>query len=183
MNGLSTMKDRNILETSSINQAIALARKKAKDNLLFDALDICEDVLEKFPMNRDSKNIIKDIRSDPASSLMAEEAFLEGNALYQRGDLEGALNCFKKSVRIAPNHFKSYFNMAVVFQNTGYLVDAIRNYIEVLVHNTSTPDVYSNAGAVLRDVRFSEYETKFDLLFYKSLSKETMLGRLKSALL
>ena len=165
------MKDGNILQTSSITQAIALARKKVKNNLLFDALDICEDVLEKFPMNRDSKNIIKDIRSDPASSLMAEETFLEGNTLYQRGDLEGALNCFKKSVRIAPNHFKSHFNMAVVFQNTGYLVDAIRSYIQVLAHNTSTPDVYSNAGAVLRDVRFSEYETKFDTFILQILEE------------
>ena len=165
------MKDGNILQTSSITQAIALARKKVKNNLLFDALDICEDVLEKFPMNRDSKNIIKNIRSDPASSLMAEETFLEGNTLYQRGDLEGALNCFKKSVRIAPNHFKSYFNMAVVFQNTGYLVDAIRSYIQVLAHNTSTPDVYSNVGAVLRDVRFSEYETKFDTFILQILEE------------
>ena len=165
------MKDRNILQTSSISQAIALAQKKVKDNLLFDALDICEDVLEKFPMNRDSKKIIKNIRSDPASSLMAEEKFLEGNALYQRGDLEGALNCFKKSVRIAPNHFKSHFNMAVVFQNTGYLVDAIRSYIQVLAHNTSTPDVYSNAGAVLRDVRFSEYETEFDTFILQILEE------------
>ena len=31
------MKDRNILQTSSITQAIALARKKVKDNLLFDS--------------------------------------------------------------------------------------------------------------------------------------------------
>ena len=171
MDGFSTMKDRNILQTSSISQAIALAHKKVKDNLLFDALDICEDVLEKFPMNRDSKKIIKNIRSDPASSLMAEEKFLEGNALYQRGELEGALNCFKKSVRISPNHFKSHFNMAVVFQNTGYLVDAIRSYIQVLAHNTSTPDVYSNAGAVLRDVRFSEYETEFDTFILQILEE------------
>ena len=165
------MNYKNILETSSISQAIALARRKVEDNLLIDALDICEDVLEKFPMNRDSKNIIKNIRSDPASSLMAEEKFLEGNALYQRGDFEGALNCFKKSVRIAPNHFKSHFNMAVVFQNAGYLVDAIRSYIQVLAHNTSTPDVYSNAGAVLRDVRFSEYETEFDTFILQILEE------------
>ena len=156
------MKDNNILETSSITQAVALARRKVKDNLLVDALDICEDILKKFPMNRDSKSIIKNIRSNPSSKLLAEKIFQEGNVLYQRGDLGGALNCFKKSVRISPNHLKSYFNIAVVFQNTGYLVDAISNYIQVLSFDSSIPDVYSNAGAILRDVRFAEYEPKFE---------------------
>ena len=99
------MNDKNIIETSSITQAIALARRKVEDNLLIDALDICEDILKKYPMNRDSKSIIKKIRSDPASNLLAEKIFQEGNVLYQRGDLEGALNCFKKSVRICSKSF------------------------------------------------------------------------------
>ncbi len=165
------MNDKNIIETSSITQAIALARRKVEDNLLIDALDICEDILKKYPMNRDSKSIIKKIRSDPASKLWAEKIFEEGNVLYQRGDLGGALNCFKKSVRISPNHFKSYFNMAVVFQNTGYLVDAISNYIQVLSCNPSITDVYSNAGAILRDVRFAEYEPKFDTFVLQILEE------------
>ena len=129
------MKGKNISKSSSVHQEIASARKKVKDNLPFDAIDICENILKKFPMNRDSINILKNIRSDPASKLSAEKIFQEGNVLYQRGDLGGALHCFKKSVRISPNHFKSYFNMAVVFQNTGYLVDAISNYIQVAAHH------------------------------------------------
>ena len=165
------MNYKNILETSSITQAIALARKKIEDNLLIDALDICEEILNKYPMNRDSKRIIKNIRSDPASKLLADKIFQEGNVLYQKGDLGGALNCFKKSVSIDPNHFKSYFNMAVVFQNTGYLVDAIKNYIQVLKFNPSTPDVYSHAGAILRNVRFSEYESGFDTFVLQILDE------------
>ena len=55
------MNYKNILETSSISQAIALARRKVKDNLPIDALDICEEILNKFPMNRDSKIIIGNI--------------------------------------------------------------------------------------------------------------------------
>ena len=62
--------------------------------------------------------------------------------------------------------------MAVVFQNTGYLVDAIRKlHSSAQVHNPSTPDVYSNAGAILRDVRFSEYETKFDTFVLQILEE------------
>ena len=67
------MNYKNILETSSISQAIALARRKVEDNLLIDALDICEAILNKFPMNRDSKIIIENIISDPSSNLLAEK--------------------------------------------------------------------------------------------------------------
>ena len=81
------MNYKNILETSSISQAIALARRKVEDNLLIDALDICEEILNKFPMNRDSKIIIENIISDPSSNLLAEKIFQEGNVLYQKGDL------------------------------------------------------------------------------------------------
>ena len=165
------MNYKNILETSSISQAIALARRKVEDNLLIDALDICEEILNKFPMNRDSKIIIENIISDPSSNLLAEKIFQEGNVLYQKGDLGGALNCFKKSVRICPNHFKSYFNMAVVFQNTGYLVDAIENYIQVLKYNPSAPDAYSHVGAILRDVRFPKYESRFDTFVLQILEE------------
>ena len=165
------MQGKNILETLSIHQAIALARRKVKDNLPFDAMDICEDILKKFPVNKDSKNIIKNIRSDPASKLLAEEIFQEGNALYQKGDPGEALSCFKKSVRISPSHFKSYFNMAVVFQNAGYLVEAMSNYIQVLTYNPSITGVYSNAGAILRDMRFSEYDSKFDTFILQILEE------------
>ena len=171
MDGFSKLKVKNILESLSIHQAMALARRKVKENLPYDALDICEDILEKFPMHRGSKNIIKDIRSDPSSNLLAEETFQQGNSLYQRGDLEEALIFFKKSVRICPDHFKSYFNMAVVFQNTGYLVDAIENYLQVLRYKPSSSDVYSNVGAILRDVRFAEYEPKFDAFFLEILEE------------
>ena len=170
------MNYKNILEASSISQAIALARRKVKDNLPIDALDICEEILNKFPMNRDSKIIIENIISDPSSNLLAEKIFQEGNVLYQKGDLGGALNCFKKSVRICPNHFKSYFNMAVVFQNTGYLVDAIENYIQVLKFNPSTPDAYSHAGAILRDVRFPKYDSRFDTFVLQILSSRSEFG-------
>ena len=150
---------------------MASARRKVKENLPYDALDICEDILEKFPMHRDSKNLIKDIRSDPSSNLLAEETFQQGNSLYQRGDLEEALIFFKKSVRICPDHFKSYFNIAVVFQNTGHLVDAIENYLQVLRYKPSSTDVYSNVGAILRDVRFAEYEPKFDVFVLEILEE------------
>ena len=150
---------------------MALARRKVKENLLYDALDICEDILEKFPMHRESKNLIKDIRSDPSSNLLAEQTFQQGNSLYQRGDLEEALIFFKKSVRICPDHFKSYFNIAVVFQNTGHLVDAIENYLKVLRYKPSSTDVYSNVGAILRDVRFAEYEPKFDAFVLEILEE------------
>ena len=90
------MNYKNILETSSISQAIALARRKVEDNLLIDALDICEAILNKFPMNRDSKIIIENIISDPSSNLLAEKIFQEGNVLYQKGDLGGGIKLFQE---------------------------------------------------------------------------------------
>ena len=49
------------------------------NELFFDALDICEAILNKFPMNRDSKIIIENIISDPSSNLLAEKIFQEGH--------------------------------------------------------------------------------------------------------
>ena len=76
------VKDKNTVESLSISQALALARKKFKRNLLFDALDICDDILKTFPDNKGSKDLIKKITTDRSAEILADTCFQDGNSLY-----------------------------------------------------------------------------------------------------
>jgi len=167
------VKDKNTVESLSISQALALARKKFKRNLLFDALDICDDILKTFPDNKGSKDLIKKITTDRSAEILAETCFQDGNSLYQKGEFDAAINYYKKSLRVSPGYFKAYFNMAVVFQNRGHLYEAIENYIQVLSYNPSTPDAYFNVASILRVIRFSKYKQEFDGVILEILNKGT----------
>ena len=57
----------NILDNLDLEKAIKLGQRKAKEGLLTEALDICQDITERFPHNKKAKELLKKVLAQGAS--------------------------------------------------------------------------------------------------------------------
>ena len=74
-----------------------------------------------------------------------------GNALAKEGDLPKAINHYRESIRLKPDHAKAYNNLGIALAKQGKVKDAIRHYSEALRLNSGYAQAYNNLGAALTE--------------------------------
>ena len=74
-----------------------------------------------------------------------------GVALKDKGDLEAAIDSFKKTIKIKPNYAEAYNNMGVALRDKDDLEFAIESYKQAIKIKPDYADAYLNMGNTLHD--------------------------------
>ena len=83
---------KSILENLNLKEALQLARTKKKEKSYDEVASICSDILLKFPRNRNSKELLKE--------LPYEDFFYRGNDCLHKGDIESAISYYRNALNI-----------------------------------------------------------------------------------
>jgi serine/threonine-protein kinase len=81
------------------------------------------------------------------TSLTAEEHFRRGNELIQAGELEKAVDEYKRALEMEPGNVDALTNLGVVYYNLGQLDDAVEQYSKALEVAPDDADIHSNLAA------------------------------------
>lgn len=98
---MSVGKKTSILDSLNIKDAIKLAKRKAKEGQLTTAIDICNDMLDRHPHNKDARVLIKTLSSQEKLQLTRHQdpPALELSPLigfYKEGELQSALDLVQR---------------------------------------------------------------------------------------
>jgi tetratricopeptide (TPR) repeat protein len=74
-----------------------------------------------------------------------------GNAHAKEGNLPKAINHYRESIRLKPDHAKAYNNLGIALAKQGKVKDAIRHYSEALRLNSGYAQAYNNLGVALTE--------------------------------
>ncbi|MDB0035777.1 tetratricopeptide repeat protein [Planktomarina temperata] len=146
----------NTLDTLKLDQAINLAKKKAKDGSPEDAIRIYQDILVKFPKNNraidgikrlpvgttDKTAKAKDLPKDQMQSLIN---------LYTQGKLKQTLEESIALLQRFPNACFLYNIRGIVFRALGQLDASIEAYTKALTIKPDYVEAYYNMGNVLKE--------------------------------
>ncbi len=105
----------------------------------------------------------------------AELLFKKGNTHYINGELDSALTCYKKAVKIMPSYFQARYNIGAISQNKGDFSTAIDEYVKVIRIRPEAIDAHYNLGATLRNFEFSEYKDKTADVILEILNQEKLI--------
>jgi 2-polyprenyl-3-methyl-5-hydroxy-6-metoxy-1,4-benzoquinol methylase len=117
------------------------------------------------------KSMVKANSKKSSANLLFEE----GNAHFVKGELDSALACYKKAVKIKPSFFQARYNIAAISQNRGDFSTAIDEYEKVIRIRPEAIDAYYNLGATLRNFKFSEYKDKLADVILEILKQEKFI--------
>jgi Tfp pilus assembly protein PilF/glutathione synthase/RimK-type ligase-like ATP-grasp enzyme len=84
--------------------------------------------------------------------LLAEEFYNLANELQELGQLERAVDNYRRSLEIYPNYAEVHNNLGNVLCELGQAEEAVSSYQRALVINPDYADAHSNLGNVLRDL-------------------------------
>jgi len=129
----------NILDTIKLDKAFRLAKQKSKDGQLQEAKNICTDILQKFPKNKQALTVIQ---------ILAEAYNSIANAQMQKGDSEAAIDSYKQAISIEPDYAEAYYNIAILLENNGNPDAAIDSYKRVLKIIPNYAGAYNNIGNI-----------------------------------
>ena len=146
----------NILDTLKLDQAIKLAKKKAKDDDPEQAKRIYQDILTKFPKNKRASDGLKALPSRPVSKVSKAQDPPQDQLqslvnLYSQGQLQQAL---KQAETLVPQfpHSASLFNIqGAVHKGLGQLDLSIEAYNKALAIKPDYVEVYYNMGVTLKE--------------------------------
>jgi tetratricopeptide (TPR) repeat protein len=146
----------NILDSLNIKEALKLAKRKAKEGQFTESINICNNILERYPLNKDCRVFIKTLpsqekpqltgRQDPSSS---ELSSLIG--FYKEGKFQSALEVVQRLQKV--------YTCSVVLNDLGgefaselgFLDTAIEYFSKSLEINPSAGmTFYSLANALKR---------------------------------
>jgi len=97
-----------------------------------------------------------------------EHYFRQGNEFIQAGELEKAVDEYKKALEIEPENVDALTNLGVVYYNLGRLDEAIDQYSKALAIAPDDADIHSNLAAAYVqtnqfDKALEEYQTAVTL--------------------
>jgi tetratricopeptide (TPR) repeat protein len=79
---------------------------------------------------------------------LAENYYLTGNAWYEKGDLDKALDAFDQAIRIYPNLSTAYWARGAIRDRKGQYDQAIADYSEAIRIDPHLAEAYNNRGIV-----------------------------------
>jgi serine/threonine protein kinase/Flp pilus assembly protein TadD len=74
-----------------------------------------------------------------------------GSALGEKGDLEGAIRCFRAACRIGPNYAAAHHGLGIALRDQDRLDEAIAEFRQALQIKNDIPEAHHNLGKALLD--------------------------------
>jgi tetratricopeptide (TPR) repeat protein len=150
----STQSEVNVLDTKNLNQALRLAKKKAKDGFNADAKKIYQNIIDRFPRNSKALEGLKSLFQETVTEVEGQEP--EQNQLqslidlYSKGQLQQVLAQAEQMLLRFPKSFSLYNILGAASAGLNKLDVAIDNYKQALNINPNHFVSYNNMGNALR---------------------------------
>ena len=152
----ATPKQPNILDSLKLDQAIKLAKKKAKDGPPEEAKRIYQDILTKFPKNKSARDGLKGLVGRPvgkASKVQEppQAQIQELINLYSQGQLQLALKQAETLVTQFPVSAILFNIQGAVLKGLGQFGLSVEAYNKALAIKPDHADAYNNMGNALKE--------------------------------
>ena len=149
-------KHSNILDGLKLDQALSLARKKARGGDTGEAKRIYQDILAKFPKNKRARDGLKGLSSGPVGkeSKVQDPPHEQLQALinlYSQGQLKQALDQANILLQKFPSSSVLYNICGAVYKDLGQFDASIEAFSRALTIQPDYADAYNNKGLVLKD--------------------------------
>jgi tetratricopeptide (TPR) repeat protein len=123
-----------------------------------EAVQILQTAVEKDPGNNQISNYLNGIldntlQNNKAGSVQidAQEALQRGISFHQTGQLDEAIQWYRKVLDIQPKNIAAFCNIGVVLQSQGKLSEAIVSYKKAISIKPDYASAYSNLGYALQE--------------------------------
>jgi len=103
--------------------AYSMGLAKFRQEKFFEAVKLFRKALELYPYHETARVAIKTV---------AKKFFNDGNTAYRRGDLDGAMESFKKALEIDSTFFQAHYQIGVIQSKLGDKAKAIVHYQKAL---------------------------------------------------
>ena len=149
-------KQPNILDSLKLDQALSLARKKARGGDTGEAKRIYQDILAKFPKNKRARDGLKGLSSGPVGkeSKVQDPPHEQLQALinlYSQGQLQQALHEAETLVQKFPQSAILFNVQGAVFKDLGQLDQSIEAYNKALATKPDYAEAYNNMGNTFKE--------------------------------
>jgi tetratricopeptide (TPR) repeat protein len=146
----------NILDTLKLDQAIKLAKKKAKDGSIEEAKRIYQDILTKLPKNKRASDGLKALVSRSAGQAPKvqnppQDQLQSLINLYNQGQLHLALKQAETLVQKFPKSAVLFNIQGAVLKGLGQIDLSIEAYNKALAIKPDYADAYNNMGNALQE--------------------------------
>ena len=146
----------NVLDRLKLDQAIRLAKKKAKEESPEESKRIYDDILTRFPKNKRALDGIKSLSggSIGKASMVKEPPQDQQQSLIklcQQGQLQQALGSIKQLLLQFPNSLTLYNIQGAANAGLGKFGAAIDSYKQALKFKPDYAEAYNNMGVALND--------------------------------
>ena len=144
----------NILDSLKLNQAIRLAEKTTKEGNTEEALRIYQDILSKFPKNKQAQQSLANSnkpKQPTATQGPPQEQINQLVNLYNQGQLAAVVE--KANIRTVqyPDAFIIWNILGAANKGLGLVQAASEAFKKVTDLNPTYPDGFSNLGAALNE--------------------------------
>ena len=151
-----TPKKPNILDSLKMDQAISLAKKKAKAGSTEEAKRIYQDILTRFPKNKRASDGLKGLVGTPVGKASKAEGAPKDElqsliALYNNGQLALVVEQAQNLTKQYPKAFAVWNLLGASAAQIGQLDQAIVAFKRVLAIKPDYADAYNNMGNALKE--------------------------------
>jgi tetratricopeptide (TPR) repeat protein len=146
----------NVLESLKLDQALRLAKKKAKEGSLAEAKRIYQDVLVKFPKNKKAIDGVKALAGGPVGKAFKVQDPPQYQLqslidLYSQGLLQQALEQATVLLQKFPSSGVLYNIFGAAYKGLGQFDAAVEAYSKALAIEPENAQFYSNMGVVIQE--------------------------------
>ena len=145
----------NILDSLKLDQALRLAKKKAKEGLAEEAQRIYQDILVRFPKNKRAIDGIKALAGGPVGKAFKVQDPPQYQLqslidLYSQGLLQQTLEQAAVLLRQFPSSSVLYNICGAAYKGLGQLDTAIEAYNKAVAIKPNNAEAYYNIGNVFK---------------------------------
>ena len=144
----------NILDSLKLNQAIRLAEKTTKEGNTEEALRIYQDILSKFPKNKQAQQSLANLnktKQPTATQGPPQEQINQLVNLYNQGQLAAVVEKANILTVQYPDAFIIWNILGAANKGLGLVQAASEAFKKVTDLNPTYPDGFSNLGAALNE--------------------------------
>ena len=152
----ATPKQPNILDSLKLDQAISLAKKKAKAGSPQEAKRIYQDILTKFPKNKRANDGLKGLAGRPVSKASKAQEPPQDQLqslinLYSQGQLQQALKQAETLIPQFPQSATLFNIQGAALKGLGQLDASVEAYNKALAIKPDYAEAYNNMGVTLQE--------------------------------
>ena len=146
----------NILDTLKLDQAIKLAKKKAKDGFNEEAKRIYKDILVKFPKNKRAIDAMKVLSGGSIGKVSKVKKPTPNELqalvnLYNQGELQQALHLAEVLLQRFPGSSLVHNVCGAIHKSLGQLEASVDAFKKAIAIQPDYADAWNNIGSAFRD--------------------------------